>query len=238
MEDDYVEALTVVFAGDLPPAGKHDHFDLQTSQGCLRLHDPRRFGAVVYAEGEADPIAQKLLGRLGVEPLGDDFPAAPFHLALKARNSPIKQVLLEGSVVVGAGNIYACEALFRAGVHPRLRAEKLSRPRAERLLAALRATLARALEVGGSTLRDFRDAHGMSGEFQAEALVYGRAGLACVQCAGSVRRVLQKGSINYDTLIADMRRMTSARAIAAGRPASPCAGSYHDQFCAQACAVT
>jgi formamidopyrimidine-DNA glycosylase len=100
-------------------------------------------------------------------------------------------VLLAGDVVVGAGNIYACEALFAAGVHPALRADRLSRPRAARLLEAIRATLARALGLGGSTLRDFSDAHGMAGTYQAQAAVYGREGRACPRCGGRVRRVLQ-----------------------------------------------
>jgi formamidopyrimidine-DNA glycosylase len=172
-------------------AGPHDHFDLVTTRGTLRLTDPRRFGAVVWSPAIDAGVAAKLLASLGPEPFDPALTPVSFHAALQARRAPIKQVLLEGSVVVGAGNIYACEALFRAGIHPRLRAERLSRPRAARLLAALRETLSRALALGGSTLRDFRDAHGMSGEFQAEALVYGRAGQACLQCGGSVRRVVQ-----------------------------------------------
>jgi formamidopyrimidine-DNA glycosylase len=182
---------SVVFAGDLPPAGKHDHFDMKTSQGCLRLHDPRRFGAVVYAEGEADPIAQKLLGRLGVEPLGEDFQPAPFHLALKARNSPIKQVLLGGEIVVGVGNIYASEALFLAGIRPTLKASKISKPRAALLLAAIRQVLADAVTKGGTTLRDFSNAQGEQGHFQLDAMVYDRAGLPCRRCDLPIRRIVQ-----------------------------------------------
>jgi formamidopyrimidine-DNA glycosylase len=99
--------------------------------------------------------------------------------------------LLAGDVVVGAGNIYACEALFQAGIDPRLPAHRVSRPRAERLLAALRQTLARALTLGGSTLRDFRDAHGMSGAYQSQSMVYGRAGQACTACGTPLRRIVQ-----------------------------------------------
>jgi formamidopyrimidine-DNA glycosylase len=109
----------------------------------------------------------------------------------------VKAVLLSGSVIVGAGNIYACEALYEAGIHPRLRCDRISRPRATRLLVALRATLARALELGGSTLRDFRDAHGMNGGFQDQAGVYGRAGLACARCGGTVQRVVQAQRSTY-----------------------------------------
>jgi len=103
----------------------------------------------------------------------------------------IKTLLLGGQVVVGAGNIYACEELFRAGIDPRTRCDRLSLPRCTRLLAALRDTLGRALELGGSTLRDFSDAHGVSGAFQAEARVYGREGQGCLRCAAPVRRIVQ-----------------------------------------------
>ncbi len=182
---------SIGFAHNLPEAGKHDHFDLVTSQGTLRLHDPRRFGAVVFAAGEADPAAHKLLGRLGVEPLGDAFDAAAFHRALKRRNTAIKQVLLGGEEVVGVGNIYASEALFLAGIRPTTRASRLSGPRAARLHRAIREVLARAVEQGGSTLRDFSNADGQSGYFQLAAHVYDRAGLPCRVCAAPVRMIRQ-----------------------------------------------
>jgi formamidopyrimidine-DNA glycosylase len=106
-------------------------------------------------------------------------------------------VLLAGDIVVGAGNIYACEALHQAGIHPALRADHISRPRAARLLAAVRATLARALALGGSTLRDFTDVHGAAGQFQAVAAVYGRAGQACARCGGTVQRRVQAQRSSY-----------------------------------------
>lgn len=173
------------------PAGVHDHFDLDTSQGLLRLHDPRRFGAVVYADSEDDPVARKLLGGLGVEPLSDQFELAPFHQGLKQRRAPIKQVLLAGDLVVGVGNIYASEALFRSGIRPTVAACRLSRPRVERLRVAIRDVLARALEVGGSTLRDFSNAQGQSGYFQLEMLVYDRAGQPCRTCQTAIRQIRQ-----------------------------------------------
>jgi formamidopyrimidine-DNA glycosylase len=173
------------------PAGKHDHFDLDTTQGLLRLTDPRRFGAVVWSPALDAAPAAGLLAALGAEPFDPALTSAAFHQALHLRRSPIKAVLLAGSVVVGAGNIYACEALFRAGIDPRLRSHLISRPRAARLLAALRETLAQALALGGSTLRDFRDAHGMDGQFQASASVYGRAGEPCPGCATPIRRIVQ-----------------------------------------------
>ena len=177
--------------------GVHDHFDLVTSRGVLRLTDPRRFGAVVWSDGlQLDPAA-KLLARLGAEPFDPAMTPLRFHAALHGRRTTLKAALLAGDIVVGAGNIYVSEALHRAGIDPRTRCDQLSRPRAERLLAALRLTLARAIELGGSTLRDFKDAHGMSGAFQHEALVYGREGATCARCGGTVRRIVQAQRATY-----------------------------------------
>lgn len=170
--------------------GPHDHLLIETDRGLIRLTDPRRFGAVVWSASMSVPPAAKLLAGLGREP--DDPLLSPqwFHEQLHRRRSPIKQVLLSGDVVVGAGNIYACEALFDAGIDPRTRACSLTRPRAARLLLAVQHTLQRALALGGSTLRDFKDAHGMSGAFQTEARVYGREGQPCTACGTRVRRVV------------------------------------------------
>ncbi len=180
-----------------PAPGAHDHFDLVTDRGTLRLNDPRRFGAVVWSPSIDRAPAATLLQRLGAEPFDPELTPEAFHAALQRRRAPIKQVLLAGDVVVGAGNIYACEALFAAAIHPALRADRVSRPRAARLLAALRLTLARALELGGSTLRDFTDVHGASGAFQTEAAVYGRAGQKCRRCAAVLHRVVQAQRATY-----------------------------------------
>jgi formamidopyrimidine-DNA glycosylase len=185
------------FADRQPPAGVHDHFDLATSRGVLRLNDPRRFGAVVYASGEQSPDAVKLLGRLGVEPLTDAFELEAFHQGLKRRHAPIKQVLLAGDLVVGVGNIYASEALFLAGIRPTLRASRISRARAERLRTAVRQVLSRAVAQGGSTLRDFSNAHGEAGLFQLEAMVYDRAGQACRVCAANIKSIRQGQRATY-----------------------------------------
>ena len=182
------------FAPALPPPGVHDHFELVTTQGTLRLHDPRRFGAVVYAPAEDDEAAQKLLGRLGMEPLTEGpggFVLAAFQAGLKHRQAVIKQVLLAGDLVVGVGNIYASEALFLAGIRPTVRAAKLSRPRAARLHTAIREVLARAVAKGGSTLRDFSSASGETGYFQLEAMVYGRAGQPCRACGTPIKMLRQ-----------------------------------------------
>jgi len=179
------------FSGLSSALGKHDHFELVTSQGTLRLNDPRRFGAVVFAPSEDSTVAQKLLGKLGVEPLTDEFEARSFHESLLRRHSVIKQVLLAGDVVVGVGNIYACEVLFLAGIRPTLRAERLSFPRTVKLHAAIKKVLTRAVEQGGSTLRDFSNASGEAGHFQLEARVYGRAGQACQACGVPIKMIRQ-----------------------------------------------
>ena len=172
-------------------AGRHDHFDLVTDRGTLRLTDPRRFGAVVWSSALDGGSAARLLGGLGLEPFDPAFTGAHLHARLRGRRVAIKQALLAGNIVVGAGNIYACEALFEAGIDPRTRSARLSMVRCERLAAAVRLTLARALELGGSTLRDFRDTHGMAGQFQSQARVYGRAGQPCLNCATPIRRIVQ-----------------------------------------------
>lgn len=185
------------FAPSLPAPGPHDHFDLATSHGVLRLHDPRRFGAVVLVESLEDPRARKLLGGLGVEPLEPGFDPHRFHQALQRRRAPIKQVLLAGDVVVGVGNIYASEALFMAGIRPSVRADRLSRPRAARLHGAIVQVLQRALALGGSTLRDFSNAQGQSGYFQMDAMVYDRDGLPCRACGTPIRQIRQGQRSTY-----------------------------------------
>ena len=185
------------FDGAMPEAALHDHFDLVTSRGVLRLNDPRRFGAVVFCDSEAAPEAVKLLGGLGVEPLEEGFDLDAFHAALKKRKAAIKQVLLAGDVVVGVGNIYASEALFLAGIRPTVSAARISRPRAARLHAAIREVLARAVARGGSTLRDFSNAHGESGYFQLEAMVYDREGEPCRVCGSPIRMMRQGQRATY-----------------------------------------
>jgi len=188
---------SLVFAAQLPARGPHDHFELATTLGSLRLHDPRRFGAVVFAQAETAPQARKLLDRLGMEPLTDQFDLAAFAHGLRQRRSAIKQVLLAGALVVGVGNIYACEALFRAGIRPTVRAHRLSRPRIARLHQSIRDVLARAVQQGGSTLRDFSSASGDAGHFQREAAVYGRAGQPCPVCATPISLLRQGQRSTY-----------------------------------------
>jgi formamidopyrimidine-DNA glycosylase len=172
------------------PPGVHEHVRLHTDRGVLGLTDPRRFGAVVWSPALDQLPASRLLAGLGLEPDDPALSETWFHEQLRCRRAPIKQVLLAGDVVVGAGNIYACEALFDAGIDPRTRAYRLSRPRTARLLKAVRQTLQQAMALGGSTLRDFRDVHGMSGGFQDQSRVYGREGQPCGHCSTPIRRAV------------------------------------------------
>jgi len=175
---------------------KHDHFDLIVNgpdgRQVLRLHDPRRFGAVLWHAHDDGELAQHVLLReLGVEPLEDGFSGALLHKATRKRSAPIKQVLLAGDIVVGVGNIYACESLFRAGINPKTAAGKISRARYDKLAEAIRAILADAIVQGGSTLRDFIAVNGQSGYFQQTYFVYDRAGVPCRNCGTPVRQIKQ-----------------------------------------------
>lgn len=188
---------SLAFAEAMAPPAAHDHFDLETTRGILRLTDPRRFGAVVWSGGLDQEPAAKLLSKLGLEPFDPRFTGAYLHAALRGRRVAIKQALLAGDIVVGAGNIYACEALLLAGIDPRLAAHKLSKPRSERLARAVRQVLGDALAAGGTTLRDFRDSHGVAGSFQMQAQVYGREGEACRHCGTAIRRIVQAQRSTY-----------------------------------------
>lgn len=185
------------FAPSLPAPGTHDHMDLHTTHGILRLHDPRRFGAVVYAPSESSPQAQKLLGHLGVEPFSEAFTPVMFYAGLQRKSSPIKTVLLQGDLVVGVGNIYASEALFLAGIRPTLASSRISKPRAARLHQVVIQVLREAVTKGGSTLKDFSSAQGTNGHYQFDAWVYDREGLPCRVCATSIRMIRQGQRASY-----------------------------------------
>jgi len=172
------------------PAGVHDHVDLVLDNGtCIRLRDPRRFGAVLWTQSDA--LRHPLLVNLGPEPLSSAFDEHYLHRCSRGRKVPIKTFLMDSHVVVGVGNIYANEALFHAGIRPTTPAGRLSRIRYARLTAAIRATLARAIEAGGSTLRDFVNSAGEAGYFQQQYRVYGRSGESCRVCAGSIKHLRQ-----------------------------------------------
>ena len=148
----------------LGPAGAHDHFDLQTTRGLLRLHDPRRFGAVIYVPSETDALARKLLDHLGMEPLGDGFTLPDFKAGLAASRAPIKQLLLSGSVVVGVGNIYASEVLFLSRIHPATPARDIG-PRKVNFVRIHPRGAGSGRGAGWHHLRDFSSANGLEGTF-------------------------------------------------------------------------
>ncbi len=177
---------------------KHDHFDLVIDAGLaqgakvLRMNDPRRFGAVLWHAHDAGELEQHVLLRgLGVEPLEDGFSGALLYRATRTRSAPIKQVLLAGDIVVGVGNIYACESLFRAGINPKTPARRIGRGRYDKLADAIRIILAEAIVQGGSTLRDFIAVNGQSGYFQQTYFVYDRAGVPCRNCGADIRQIKQ-----------------------------------------------
>jgi formamidopyrimidine-DNA glycosylase len=172
------------------PAQPHEHFDLLLHNGTLmRLRDPRRFGAVLWHEG--DIATHPLLVALGPEPLEKDFDGEYLYAATRKRKAAIKPVIMDNHVVVGVGNIYANEALFRAGIKPQLAAGKLSRERCTLLSKTIREVLRAAIKKGGSSLRDYVDSDGKQGYFQQEYFVYGRAGEPCRRCGTTIRQLRQ-----------------------------------------------
>jgi len=171
-------------------ATKHDHFDLLLDNGKLmRLRDPRRFGAVLWHEGDVD--LHPLLRDLGPEPLGKGFDAEYLYRVTRKRRAAIKLVIMDSHVVVGVGNIYANEALFRADIRPTLAAGKLSKPRCAKLVEAIRQTLKAAIKQGGSSLRDFVNSDGEPGYFQQNYWVYGRVDEACRKCGSIIKQIRQ-----------------------------------------------
>ena len=182
--------------GVAPQRRTHDHIDLEFANGVvLRYHDPRRFGAMLWSP--ADAGEHPLLAALGPEPFSPGFDAAYLFASTRKRSTAIKLALMDNRLVVGAGNIYANEALFRAGIRPTRAANRVSRERLGRLVAAVRETLAAAIAKGGSTLRDYVDSDGAPGYFQLEYNVYGREGQPCRVCGEPIRMTRQAGRATY-----------------------------------------
>ncbi|MGH6631623.1 MAG: bifunctional DNA-formamidopyrimidine glycosylase/DNA-(apurinic or apyrimidinic site) lyase, partial [Burkholderiales bacterium] len=178
--------LWVVTDGAAP--GPHDHFDLELDNGMVvRLRDPRRFGLVLWQPG--NPLAHALLAKIGPEPLSSGFDGAALHAATRNRSAAIKQVLMDSHVVAGVGNIYANEALFRAGISPRTVARRLTRERCHVLAAKIRETLELAIDAGGSSVRDYVRSDGMAGNFQNQFMVYDRAGKPCRRCGSRIKEM-------------------------------------------------
>jgi formamidopyrimidine-DNA glycosylase len=178
------------------PVRKHDHVDLRFDSGkVLRLNDPRRFGSVHWQPAGAEP--HWLLAGLGVEPLSAEFTGGYLKRAARGRRVSVKSLLMDGKVVVGVGNIYANEALFLAGVRPTLRAGRITLRSYQRLAESIRGVLGRAIEMGGTTLRDFVDQDGQPGYFRQSLYVYGREGLPCRVCGASLsgRRLGQRATV-------------------------------------------
>ncbi|MGH8225815.1 MAG: bifunctional DNA-formamidopyrimidine glycosylase/DNA-(apurinic or apyrimidinic site) lyase [Gammaproteobacteria bacterium] len=171
------------------PAGPHEHYDLVLANGrAVRYRDPRRFGLLLW--GGARPERHPLLARLGPEPLGSDFDGTCLYRASHGRRAPVKAFLMDSTVVAGVGNIYASEALYRAGIHPRRAAGRISAVRYALLAEAVRTVLAEAIAAGGTTLRDFVAAEGNPGYFRVRLAVYDREGESCPRCAAPIRRVV------------------------------------------------
>jgi len=177
------------------PPGRHEHVDIVFGDRVLRLRDPRRFGAVLWTDGP--PGAHPLLARLGVEPLARAFDGERLRALARGRRTSVKQLLMNGRLIAGIGNIYASEALFLAGIRPTRRAGSLSRAQCAALARAVKRTLRAAIRAGGSTLRDFVGGDGAPGEFQLRAWVYDRAGLPCRRCGAPIRRRVQAGRASF-----------------------------------------
>ena len=187
------------FVHDHPSPEKHDHVVLHMANGArVTFNDPRRFGAMDLLDTQ-NADAHKLLASIGPEPLGNDFHEAHLVAALKGRNTPIKSALLDQRIVAGLGNIYVCETLYRAGIHPARKAGKIAATRVAGLVPIIRQVLEEAITAGGSTLRDFKQADGELGYFQHSFDVYGREGDPCRAegCTGQIARIVQSGRSSF-----------------------------------------
>ncbi|MGR3322710.1 MAG: bifunctional DNA-formamidopyrimidine glycosylase/DNA-(apurinic or apyrimidinic site) lyase [Pseudooceanicola sp.] len=188
-----------VFHHDHPAPEKHDHVVLDMDNGArITFNDPRRFGAMdLMATGSEN--AHKLIAHLGPEPLGNAFSEPYLVAALRGRNTPVKAALLDQRIVAGLGNIYVCEALFRARIAPARTCRRIAAHRLGALVPVIRDVLSEAIASGGSSLRDFRQADGELGYFQHNFDVYGREGAPCRTpgCTGTIRRIVQSGRSSY-----------------------------------------
>jgi formamidopyrimidine-DNA glycosylase len=178
------------------PIRIHDHWDIRVDSGwVLRFHDPRRFGSLLWTE--TDPALHPLLVKLAPEPLSDAFDGEYLFRATRKRSVAIKQLIMNSQLVVGVGNIYASEALFRAKVSPRRAARRLTRRETAALARAIKEVLGEAIKIGGTTLRDYVNADGAPGYFSQKLFVYERAGEACRVCKSPVRQFVQGQRSTY-----------------------------------------
>ena len=184
-----------IVSAETPPR-PHDHWDLVTDNGkVLRFHDPRRFGSLHWTA--EDPLEHPLLAKLGPEPLSPAFDAEYLYRATRKRTVAIKHLIMNAHVVVGVGNIYANEALFRARISPRRAAGRLTRAQAQALVRAIKSVLEEAIEIGGTTLRDYVNASGAPGYFKQKLFVYERAKQPCRVCKTPIKQVAQGQRSTY-----------------------------------------
>jgi formamidopyrimidine-DNA glycosylase len=184
-----------ILEAQVPPQ-LHDHWDIYLDSGkVLRFHDPRRFGSALWTE--ANPLAHPLLAKLAPEPLSDEFDAEYTFRATRKRTVAIKQFIMNSQMVVGVGNIYASEALFRARISPRRAARRITRAQAAALTLAIKDVLAEAIEIGGTTLRDYVNADGIPGYFRQKLFVYERGGEPCRVCKTPVKQFAQGQRSTY-----------------------------------------
>lgn len=170
------------------PHEKHDHVDIIFESGhILRYHDPRKFGSILWTKGE--PLEHKLISHLGSEPLNDEFNAEYLFSHSRKRTKAIKTYIMDSHIVVGVGNIYASEALFRAGIKPTKKAGSVSKARYEKLVTEIKNVLAEAIKKGGTTLRDFFNSDGKPGYFSQELQVYNREGEPCKKCKRQIKMI-------------------------------------------------
>ena len=168
---------------------KHDHYDIRVESGnILRFNDPRRFGCLLWSQG--DPATHPLLANLGPEPLTDEFSGRYLYSSSRGRKVPIKQHIMNSQVVAGVGNIYASEALFMSGIHPRRAAGRIALHRMESLTDSIKAVLEKSIQVGGTTLRDYYNGTGQPGYFRQELQVYERTGEPCRLCQTPIRQIV------------------------------------------------
>ena len=180
----------------LVPPKTHDHWDIRLDSGwVLRFHDPRRFGSLHWTE--TDPALHPLLAKLAPEPLSDAFDGDYLYRVTRKRSVAIKQFIMNSQVVVGVGNIYASEALFRARLSPRRAARRLTRKEAAALARAIKEVLSEAIKIGGTTLRDYVNADGAPGYFRQKLFVYERAGMACRVCKAPIKQFVQGQRSTY-----------------------------------------
>ena len=187
-------SMRIVARGDVPE--KHDHFDIVTAaHDIIRYNDPRRFGSLLWAG--AKPAEHPLLAELGPEPLEPDFTTEHLWQSARGRQVTIKQHIMNGKIVVGVGNIYASEALFRAGIHPKRAAGRVAKLRMAKLIAAIQSVLGEAIQQGGTTLRDYRGGDGKPGYFKQQLNVYERSGKPCKSCGSEIKRIVQGQRATY-----------------------------------------